>query len=71
MIKLYNIQSVPKFNLNHKRYFVTLNNKSLRLADTLGSSRLEVSWDTVSAQGAFYSTIAKSFRLWLFCLLAL
>lgn len=43
MIKVYNIQSVPKFNLNHKRYFVTLNNKSLRLADTLGSSRLEVS----------------------------
>lgn len=43
MIKLYNIKSVPKFNLNHKSYFITLNNKSLRRADTLGSSHLEVS----------------------------
>lgn len=63
-IKLYNIQPVPKFKLNNKTY-------DFGPADTLESSCFGVSWDTVLTQGALYSTIAKSFRLWLFCLLAL
>lgn len=63
-IKLYNIiQSMPKFKLNNKTCY------DFGLAGTPESSCFRLSSDT--AQGALYSTIAKSFRLWLFCLLAL
>lgn len=58
-IKLYNIQSMPKFKLNNKTCY------DCGPAGTPESSCFRVI-DT--AQGALYSTIAKSFRLWLFCL---
>lgn len=58
------------YNLCH----CNLNNKiccDFRPADIPGSSGFGVNGDTLSAEGAHYSNIAKSFRLWLFCLLAL
>lgn len=61
---------MPKFNLNNKTCY------NFRLAEY---TRKLILWGKLReyklylgiSTGRHYSTIAKSFRLWLFCLLAL